>query len=55
VADFPGVHFSPNLEFIFPCLSRIHMFLDFVLLHTLSAGDRSWRVELGRGTIALPD
>jgi hypothetical protein len=54
VADFPGVYFLSNLEF-FPCLFRIRTFLDFVSFHTLSAGDRSWMVELERGTIAFPD
>jgi hypothetical protein len=34
----------------FPCRFRIRAFPDFVFFCTLSAGDKSRRAELGRGT-----
>jgi hypothetical protein len=37
---------------VFPCRFCIRAFPDFTFFHTLSAGDRSWRTELGRSTTA---
>jgi hypothetical protein len=49
------VRLSCQIWSFFHCLFRIHTLLDFASFCTLFIGDRSWRVELGRGTIALPD
>jgi hypothetical protein len=37
---------------VFPCRFCVRAFLDFAFFHTLSAVDRSWRTELGRGMTA---
>jgi hypothetical protein len=52
VADFQVRVLVVEFE-VFPCRFCIRAFPDFAFFHTLSAGDRSWRAELGRGMTAL--
>jgi hypothetical protein len=54
VADFPGAYFlldsrlSPSSPFVFA------RFLTLLSPMFLSAGNRSWRAELGQGTTTSP-
>jgi hypothetical protein len=43
------VRVSCRIRSSFPCRFCTRVFPDFAFFHTLSADDRSWRTELGRG------